>query len=514
MKIPSLIFLLRSTGGVLRRFPVVAVAAVIGVVALMAILENDKSPDTVRLWMMALLGVPLFTGLTAFAESHDWTLRDWRYWALNGAGVALLILYGFALPDPHEPHFDEVDVPRYLAVLGVVHLFVAVAPYLNRLPVADFWEYNKQLFASFIVGATFTLILWGGLALAVLAAQRLFDFNIDEKVYVHLFVLLAGLFNTTFFLHHFPRHFRFETPEQAYNSIFKNLCKYILIPIVGLYFLILYAYSAKILVNWWLPRGWVASLVIGFSVAGIFTYLLNYQLPQYDQSPIVRNYRRWFWWVMLPLVALLFVAIYRRIGDYGVTPPRFIICAIGLWLLVTGLYFAISRTDNIKFIPISLGIFALLSVFGPFNAFNVSERNQLEHLESLLIKNGRMAAGQVLKAKTDFTGADAQRVTDVLYWLDQRGSLDRIQSWIGQPIDSLPPAPKGNFGRVGRVTNLLGIRSARNDYSNLVRVSPNGLVNTGNIRGYTTWYRVELNEYSNPPGMGRYFEPRRDRFSA
>ncbi|HNE27929.1 MAG TPA: hypothetical protein PLW66_02120, partial [Saprospiraceae bacterium] len=216
MKLPSLIFLLRSTGAVIRRFPVVAVSTVVAVVALMTIVEQENRPDMVRLWMMAQLGIPLFVGLSTLAESRNWLERNWRHWALMAAGALLLTLYYTVLPNPLAPNFGETEGVRFTVILLAAHLFVAVAPYLNNLKINDFWEYNKQLFASFIVGAVFTLILWGGLSLAVVALKRLFDINIRDEVYVHLFILLAGLFNTTYFLHHVPRHFALDASETAY----------------------------------------------------------------------------------------------------------------------------------------------------------------------------------------------------------------------------------------------------------------------------------------------------------
>ncbi|MCC7507318.1 MAG: DUF4153 domain-containing protein [Saprospiraceae bacterium] len=505
MKIPSLLFLVRATGAVVRRFPLVAAAAMTAVIALMGLTENEQQPVLVKLWMMGQLGVPLFTGLHTFAESRGWQEQNWRRWAVLAGGLLLLAVYYALLPDPLGRGFGETEGVRFVGILLAAHLVVAVAPYLNQLRIADFWAYNKQLFAAWIVGAVFTVILWGGLSLALLALERLFKVDIRETLYVHMFILLAGLFHSAYLLHHLPRQYAEEATDTGYNAVFKNLCKYILIPIVGLYFLILYAYAARILVTWELPQGWISSLVIGFSVAGIFTYLLNYQLPLHDPSPIVRNYRRWFWWILLPMVALLMVAIYRRIDDFGVTPQRFMVATIAVWLLVNGLYFAISRTDNIKFIPLTLALFALFSVLGPFNAFVVSQRSQMGILEDLLIKNNRMLNGKIVTPQGDFTGKDAQRVTDIFYWLDQRDALGLVQPWLDEPLDSLPAAPKGNYGRVGRLTHLLGIRSARDDYSNLVRVAPNGLVNNGNIRGYQTWYRVEADEYMDPPGIGRYF---------
>ncbi|MBK7936853.1 MAG: DUF4153 domain-containing protein [Lewinellaceae bacterium] len=297
----------------------------------------------------------MLTGLVAFAESADWGEK--RGWLLQAAGLIALAVYWFVL-DPKSEAFEYVGIPRFMVLLLTAHLFTAVAPYLNKRSVADFWEYNRELFANIVIGGVFTMILFAGLALAILAVDQLFDLHIrSERVYPRLFVLLAGVFNTSYFLFHFPQKYEFSDADAGYNAVFKNLCKYILIPIVGLYFLILYTYGGKIIATWSLPRGWVSSLVLGFSVAGIFTYLLNFYLPEHDDSAWARAFKRWFWWIQLPLTALLFVAVARRIGDYGVTEMRFLVAHLGVWLALTCLYFLFSKHDNIKYIPISLGLF-------------------------------------------------------------------------------------------------------------------------------------------------------------
>ena len=236
----------------------------------------------VKLWMLGQLGLPLFTGLTALAESRTWSFQ--KHLSILAGGLVLLGIYGWSLPDNIQQEFNQVDMIRYTVLLVVAHLFVAVAPYLNQLKISDFWNYNRQIFANLVVGAAYTFILWGGLSLALLAIRQLFSLHIAGENYARLFILLAGIFLTIFFLYQFPGHYAQDEPEADYNAVFKNLCKYILIPIVGLYFLILYAYSFKILVQWELPNGWVSGLVLGFSVAGIFTYLLNYLLPLHDEQ--------------------------------------------------------------------------------------------------------------------------------------------------------------------------------------------------------------------------------------
>lgn len=480
--------------------------AFVATAALMTAIEFDRGQENenwVKLGMMALFGLALCTGLTAFAESRGWSGP--RNWALQSLGLVAAGLYYF-LFDMSGPTMDTVQLPRFLGLWAAAHLLVAAAPYLNRLAVADFWEYNKQLFANFIVGAVYTFILNAGLSLALLAVNELFNLNIDGKMYVHLFAVLAGIFQTTFFLYHFPQKFSFNEREKAYNVVFKNLCQYILIPIVGLYFLILYAYSIKILVTWDLPQGWVSSLVLGFSVAGIFTYLINYLLPDYSDNKLVHAYRRWFWWVLLPMVGLLFVAIGRRISDYGITEQRYYVAHAGVWLLVMCLYFLRSKSDNIKFIPISLALFILVAVLGPFSAFNVAERNQTAILKNLLEKNKRFDGDKLKPGEEPLTGEDADRIVSCLRFLGQRDAMYRIEPWMPVPIQSIEPDTSKYAARnqANAIAGWLNIapKDQPNALQRIITVYPlQQEKQHGNIGGFRQFYRIEL--YGDSPGRKR-----------
>ncbi len=493
MKLPSPGFLLNAFANVCRRFPGAMLCAAVGVAMIFIVIDNQGSKDgdwILKTWLVCQLGLPLLTGLVAFAESKGWDER--RGWLLQGAGFALLAVYWF-LFDPKAASLEYVGLPRFFVLLLTAHLFTAVAPYLNKRPVTDFWEYNRELFANIVIGAVFTLILFAGLALAILAVDQLFDLKINFRVYPKLFVLLAGIFNSAYFLFHFPRKYEFAEADAGYNVIFKNLCKYILIPIVGLYFLILYVYAGKIIATWNLPRGWVSSLVLGFAVAGIFTYLLNFYLPEHDDSAWVRVYRRWFWWVQLPLTALLFVAIAYRIHDYGVTEMRFLVAHLGVWLAATCLYFLFSRHDNIKFIPISLGLFALTYAFGPFNAFRVSERSQVSMLENLLQKTGRLENGRLKQDSTTVGTEELSRIKSALLFLEHHDAL-RHMTWLPMPLDSFPKIARAR-GDAGRIIAWMGIETqeqrAENEYLPVRSTKPpfDGI----EVKGFSSFYKIGLN---------------------
>lgn len=503
MKLPSFERLIHAFSTAILRFPLTMLAALLAVVALLIMIENDGSELLSKMWMMAQLGIPLFIGLSTLAESKSW---PWR--GLGGliqiAGVVALVFYGWSLPNLNAPDFETVHVIRYSIFLLVVHLFVSFAPYLNQYAIAHFWEFNKQLFANFIIGMAYAVILWAGLSLAILAVDQLFQLQLNGKIYLQLFVVLIGIFNTTFFLYHFPVEYEYTDLDTSYTQVFKTLCKFILIPIVTLYFVILYAYSAKILISWALPVGWVASLVIGFSIAGILTYLLNYRLPAYDNSPIASNYRRWFWWVMLPMIAMLFVAISRRIMDYGITEERYFVAYIGFWLSLTGCYFVFSKTDNIKFVPISLAVFGLTAVLGPLSAFNVSVQSQKGMLEQLLVENGRLEAGKIAQGKTLLPEKDGKKIISVLNFLEKRHQFSAIQNWLPIPVDSLY---NGSKPPVDQVADLMNIHWDKEPLSSdpYVRAFASPAAYQGIIGDYTFLYQLDLSEYDEPK-EGRFFE--------
>jgi hypothetical protein len=419
MKLPSIPFLASAFADVFRRFPLVMAAAVIGTGTMMYMLESDNSAaekDIMKLVLACSLSLSVF--LCAALVVEKWQLKTPMQLLPHFVALAMAVLYYFSL---NWFDFDSIQTPiRFIGLNLAAHLGVAFIPYLDNSATNDFWEYNKRLFGNFMVGAFYALVIFTGLSIAILAVNELFNLDIDGEIYAHLFVVIAGVFNTAFFLAHFPKQFDFSaqvdenqvvaTSVSPYTTSFKNLTKFILIPIVLIYFLILYAFSTKILVTWQLPEGWVGKLVLGFSVAGIFTYLLNFMLVEYDDSALVKGFRKWFFYVLLPMVALLFVAIGRRISDYGVTEPRYVVATAGVWLLLVSLYFIVSKKDNIKSIPISLAFFSLLTVLGPFSAFRASERNQTSRLMAILEKNNLLKDGKVVPAADTLSNEDAAQL--------------------------------------------------------------------------------------------------------
>lgn len=435
MKFPSIDTLISRSIATFRRFPFVLFIAIIGSFAAMLLIESDWSDETYyleNLFHTALLGLSLMLSLTLFSEQRN--IQGQKKLLINIGGLLLLVGYFFYLP---AGELTEKHVIRAI-LLGIgFHLLVAFAPFIRKGHLNGFWHYNKYLFMQILTAVLYSGVLYSGLALAILAVDQLFNADISGEIYGHLFIFLAGIFNTWFFLSNVPADYKALDEDDDYPRGLKIFTQYVLIPLVTIYLVILYVYSLKILFLWELPEGWVSYLVLGFSIAGIFSLLLVYPILDSAENKWVRIYGKWFYWALFPLILLLFVAIGVRIADYGITENRYFVLVLALWLLGISIYMLATQQRNIKIIPVSLFIIAILSSFGPWSAFFISKQSQLMRLENYLEKHEMLKNGFVQPKNQDIPTEDEQEMAAITDYLVNKHGYQSLQSIFAQDLDSL-----------------------------------------------------------------------------
>ena len=253
----------------------------------------------------------------------------------------------------------------------------------------------------------FTGVLIGGVELAILAIENLFNWNFEGKIYGEVFLGL-GVFGSTFiFLLFNESGLAYLEKEGKYPVVLKFFTQFILIPLLLIYVVILYFYTIKIAINWQLPRGWVSYLVLAYSIIGILALLLVHPLKQLKAKSWIVVFSKIFYYTLIPLIILLFTAIFTRVLQYGYTEARYFVLLISLWLTTVVIYFIVVKKDTIKFIPISLFAFILFGLIFPyFNAFFVSKRSQEKELTQLLLQHQL-----VVNDKIDFNKKIADSVS-------------------------------------------------------------------------------------------------------
>jgi len=456
MKIPSIQFLYKNAKASLHRFPLTIISAFIGVLISIFLIEKNDSIKNmfpyVNLLLTSGLGISLYFCATVFA------IRDKKSPKItsvfNIVATLVLVLIYFSLPTSDSTHNTSLPYIKYVIYSVAIHLLVSFIPYISKGQLNGFWNYNKILFTRLLAAAFFSGILFSGLALALLSMKLLFDIDFNEKLYAEIFVVIAGLFNTWYFVSGIPDDFEKLDEEIEYPKGLKIFAQYILLPLLILYFVILYFYGGKILLLWDWPKGIVSYLIICVSVLGILTFLLLYPFSNENEDSWIKKMSKSFYGILMPLLALLFIAILMRMDDYGITVNRYIVLFLGIWLTIVCVSTLIGKS-TIKFIPTSLAIMLVLVSFGPWGIFSVSERAQENRLKNILEKakilkqdkivnestwkkdsNGNLVASNLLNDRI-LNDSLRNEVKSIVNYLDDHHGFSSIRSWFTQNIDSV-----------------------------------------------------------------------------
>ncbi len=369
----------RETAG---RFPLVLLSAITAAASALFLVDHADDRPAVRILLTALLGLPLFTAAVTTGERARWN-RGVRA-AAQGAAILVLLGLWFLC----GTWTDQMRFTRFAHLVVLAHLTVAVLPFVGSTLDRAFWQYNRLLFVRYLVGVVFAGVLFGGLAIALAAIHQLFGIKVEDEWYVRLWIVMALVFHPWFFLGGVPRDIPALEARDDFPAGLKVFAQFILIPVVTVYLAILTAYLLRVVVTRTWPSGWIGYLVSSVAVAGTLALLLIHPARDRADSRWVDGYSRWFWVALLPAVGMLLMAVWLRIHQYGVTERRYFLAGLALWLGAIALYYAITGSRNIRIIPTSLGVLAVVTFAGPWSAYAVSRRSQLGRFRQLLSASG------------------------------------------------------------------------------------------------------------------------------
>ncbi|MDO8435186.1 MAG: DUF4153 domain-containing protein [bacterium] len=432
---------------VAKRFPVVLAGTVCVAVMGVLLTENDEynggglvhfsdSTEEIlgKILLMCALGIVLLTAATLFSERKK--LKTHAHYGLQLGCIGLLVIYYFTLKDfGNAPDYYSI---RYALFASAAALLLLIAPFLINRSAQGMWQHGKTLFIRLIISFIFAGVLWGGIALSIEAVRFLFELNFDRILYLELWIVCASIIAPWIFLSGIPRDFEPLEKDTSYPRILEGFTKFILLPLLALFTLVLYAYLAKILITQEWPVGGVVWWIISFTSFGLATFLLKYPLER--RYTWVRRVFTVFFSLLVPIIAVHFIAIGLRVGQYGITINRFYIMLFGTWLLGMTVYFLASKTRNILVIPFSLAVILIVFSIGPWSAFAFSQRSQMDRLEKLLTENGILVDGKIKKSEKELAVEDCRSIRSTTNYLNTIHGLDVLDMWLEPSSKTLADA--------------------------------------------------------------------------
>jgi hypothetical protein len=407
-----------------KRFPV-SILLVVGLAVLCFIAINGNFDDiSYRLWFFFAAGAFITTVATLFAEDFFDNLKSY---GISLFAILLWGLYCFFLPEK----VDDMQINKWIeisVISGTAFLAMLFISFLKKNKDRAFWNFATQTLFQIALACIFGAILFSGLSLALFAIDSLFGVSIDEKLYGNLAVICFTLFTPLYFLANIPNKTEKQSDEIFYTRVQKILALYILTPILAVYAVILYAYLFKIVVAWELPNGWVSWLVSALALGGLLVITFLYPVREESKNKMVDFLSRWFGLLILPLLLLMTIGIFRRIGDYGITINRCYVLILNLWFYGIYIYLFFSQSRHIKWILISPIVVALLTSISVCGVASFTKNSLTKEVSAVLNKQVSTEEARVIFV--EMTQKEKDRIKSKLEYLHNNFGKESVQPFF------------------------------------------------------------------------------------
>jgi hypothetical protein len=467
MRFPSIAALYERARTVLLRFPWPLVTGAIAATA--AIIGTNAGHETEELWvrlcLVALLGIPLTFGTAMLAERRRWS--GMVHTGVVVAGILVLYWFFWTWPGPEQKHL----LLRYLQLSAALHLSVAFLPWWGGGEGPGFWQYNRRLFEGFLRAVLFSAVLFLGLAIALGALDKLFGVDVEGETYARLWFIIAFVVNTWIFLAGVPDTLEELEESESYPRALKVFTQYILTPLVAIYLVILTAYLVKVLVTGTWPNGWIGYLVSSVGAGGILGFLLVHPLRLRQDEGWIRTYSRWLFIGLIPAAAMFLMALWKRVGPYGLTELRFLGLLLGAWLLGIALLYSVRRETGIRIIPVSLAFILLFTAFGPLGSTAMSVRSQANRIREISEAGNLRMTGEAVGEQPILGDTAVREMSEALRFLLERNALGTVRELFGQRAGQLADFNPDRADLVDSVANLV-MTSLGQSYVNRYHYNP------------------------------------------
>jgi hypothetical protein len=353
-------------------------------------------------------------------------------------------------------------------------LLVGLAAHLGRGESnSAFWLFNHRLWLGALLAAVGAGLLGAGLSVIHATLNLLFGLGLTSQWHDHIWTVSFGLVAPVSFLAFAPRNFTDTITAREERDFSMRaaaaLVKFVLVPLLLVYTAILCAYAVKIALAWELPKGTLGAMVVGYLLVGAATLLLGYPSRE-TGGPLVRLFwRYWVWLTALPVV-LLFIAVSRRIADYGLTEERYLIVLIGVWAVLLAAIRVVRGGDfDLRLLPGVLALLLLAASLGLGGAIGLSVMSQKAELASILAAKGMLADGKIVAGPggENPLGRDAARVRGIEWYLNSHHALGVLAPWFEGRPDNPFAESKTPEQTVREVLAALGLSAAAETGSGL-----------------------------------------------
>ena len=458
----------------IERFPLTVFCSVVVFILSVYLVENPELKNENLLnelhKMVTLLGmsIPLTLALELAREKYFSGKNKWVIRSVNALITLVFIIFYRFYYLSGKNSSSTLDSLEQLMATGIIFFLCFLL-----VPVIGKKDEEEKYFQSIIVDKTVTILFSVVLFLGLIAVFATIDglslIKLDSNIYIETWLFVVFVFSVIFFLSKLKKVDE-SLENYEIHKIFKFLIYFIVIPLITTYTGILYVYFGKMLITRSWPQGLVSHLILWYTIFSLFIMIMV--TPMAKKDSVARVFKKYFPFASLPLLVLSIVSISKRISQYGVTPSRYFVVLLAMWLIfcmVSSIFKA-----RLSVILISLITVVYISVFTPVNNRRITLMSQNKRFEKILVKHGLLKDGKLVK-KPELAKEKKYEVTDVLNYIlginDRRNDIENLKPF--GKTDGKPYKDREEFEK------SLGIDTAWYQYSDFGSIGDSYFVTFG-----------------------------------
>ena len=458
----------------IERFPLTVFCSVVVFILSVYLVENPELKNENLLnelhKMVTLLGmsIPLTLALELAREKYLSGKNRWVIRSVNALITLVFIIFYRFYYLSGKNSSSTFDSLEQLMATGIIFFLCFLL-----VPVIGKKDEEEKYFQSVIVDKTVTILFSVVLFLGLIAVFATIDglslIKLDSNIYIETWLFVVFVFSVIFFLSKLKKVDE-SLENYEIHKIFKFLIYFIVIPLITTYTGILYVYFGKMLITRSWPQGLVSHLILWYTIFSLFIMIMV--TPMAKKDSVARVFKKYFPFASLPLLVLSIVSISKRISQYGVTPSRYFVVLLAMWLIfcmVSSIFKA-----RLSVILISLITVVYISVFTPVNNRRITLMSQNKRFEKILVKHGLLKDGKLVK-KPELAKEKKYEVTDVLNYIlginDRRNDIENLK--LFGKADGKPYKDREEFEK------SLGIDTTWYQYSDFVSIGDSYFVTFG-----------------------------------
>ena len=407
-------------------------------VTLIVCLEIDKEPNGPRLLVLGW-GALLLLVVNRLAGCSVWRRIYWVAWT------------------PLVPLFLWTGLPEWVESTQAIITFTILTPLAllacrravsNERFVADALVYLR----SAVLAMLFAYVAYGLFEATLWSAAYIFGFAEARwvvRLSADLFCVMQLFAAPMLFMMMLDR---WDGARFGSSRVLEVLLNWVVSPAVIVYAALLYLYLLKILLTWSLPDGGVAYLVFGFTMTALMVKALRLQL----EKPAFNWFFDRFSLLSLPIVALFWVGVVRRVGEYGLTEPRIylLICG-GVMTLCVCLFLSRRAGRYLHVVLAAWVVFSAVAYIPALEPERVALRSQARRVERIAARLGCLdAEGRLLHAPVRLADTvhreDYRELYEALEYLERdSAAIARFGMAESNELADLLPAQMRDYVRWG-----------------------------------------------------------------